>query len=153
MSRRESGEDKSIIRDTIAIVFATSQSRRLDPGVKEQLLVVSRRRGRRPCRSLPFAISSGAVCLVWSTRNSLCPRPPHLDTWIIVHRVSMTNRTLFWSSSKWGRLFEQMWRLSEWEIITVEQSRWIISTRVIRNVLLGILSFNIWTYRGALFTV
>lgn len=54
----------------------------------------------------------------------------------------MTNRTLFWPSSKWGRLFEQMWRLSEWEIITVEQSRWIISTRVIRNVLLGNIIFQ-----------
>lgn len=34
-----------------------SQSRSLDLGVKEQLLVLpSRRRGRRPCRSPPFAI-------------------------------------------------------------------------------------------------
>lgn len=71
VTRRESGEDKSIIRDAIAIVFATSvpESRSWCTGPAAGISP-SRRRGRRPCQSLPFSPSSGAVCSSRSTTTT-----------------------------------------------------------------------------------
>lgn len=83
--RRERGENKSIIRDTIAIVFATSVSEsRSCRGPAAAGVSPSRRRGRRPCQSLPFAVVRCGLFLAIHdhSRSSLCSCPSfyiHLD--------------------------------------------------------------------------